>query len=282
MLISLDILLNLKIHLDLAYAPPFPSWKAHPHLQVPFRHHCPARAVSYNIHGTLLLPSQWRLRHWMSFIHFTSMRYLNVSSVQPRAVLVTSVFLSPSIHVPPRAEIKCGPWWPLTLLSDHSPLASYASELMTLCSSSSIPRKFPFRNYRFLPGMAYLRVTEATPSQVSNQMSPILPFFNYPSLNSHISLSSPLLGLAGHRLYCHLTLSVCWWMSPCLPYPSSTKHNHHKEGHRFIHGSVLHSEQGLSQGGHLVNTCWINEWSMLEVKLNRNSRKISMSAKNGI
>ena len=117
--------------------------------QVPFRHHCPPRTVSYLIHGTLLLPSQWHLRHWMSFIHFTSMCYLNVSSVQLRAVLVPSVFLSPSIHVPPRAEIKCGPWWPLTLPLTILLLASYASELMALCSLSSMPRKFPFQELLF-------------------------------------------------------------------------------------------------------------------------------------
>ena len=175
----------------------------------------PPRALSYIIHCTLFLSSQWHLRHCMWFIRFTSMCYLNISSVKLRAVLVTSVFLSPSIHMPPRAVIKCGPWWPLTLPPTIVLLAPYASELMTLLLLIKHAKKVPFSGTTVsLPGMAYLRVTEATPSQVSNQISPTLPFFNY------LSLSSPLLGFSfGHRIYCHLTLSVCWFMSPLSTLP---------------------------------------------------------------
>lgn len=91
-----------------------------------------------------------------NLLTYPSMRYLNISSVKPRAVLVTSVFLSPSTHMPPRAVITMWSLVTSDLISDHPSFIRFRlndpSAPHQACQGCPLRRNYCFSARNGIPG----------------------------------------------------------------------------------------------------------------------------------
>ena len=153
---------------------------------------------------------------YCNLIAYTSMCYLNISFLKLRIVV------SPNIYLPYTAVLIMWSLVTSDLVSDDSPSCSLCFSRTPLPTEHAKQARFSGTCYFLSQEWRTLRVTEATPSQVSDQIPPTLPFRSHPSLNSCPSLSSPFLGFHfGHRIYCHLTLPVCCVFTA---YPSHLLH----------------------------------------------------------